>query len=96
MRCMGDLQSRVFGVHTREGDGFICRYELDAEKGFRQVVYFMAIRIAPVSADAEALSKWLSVFKAANPTMVRSMPVPISSVTHLVIESWGALRLNRS
>lgn len=54
------------------------RYELDAEKGFRQVVYFTAIRIAPVSADGEALSKWLSVFKAGNPTMVRRLPIPSS------------------
>jgi hypothetical protein len=48
----------------------IGRYELDAEKADRQIVWFEAIRIAPADKDPASLERWLSVFKEANPSMV--------------------------
>lgn len=46
------------------------RYELDAEKADRQIVWFESIRIAPADRDPSALSKWLAVFREGNPSMV--------------------------
>ncbi|MCJ1354273.1 MAG: hypothetical protein MMC33_004260 [Icmadophila ericetorum] len=45
------------------------RYELDAEKADRQVVWFEAIRIAPADKSPEALKQWLAVFKPENSSM---------------------------
>ena len=46
------------------------KYELDAEKADRQIVWFEAIRIAPADKDPAALKQWLAVFQEANPSMV--------------------------
>jgi hypothetical protein len=68
--CAQILEGEGAGLQGRQSA--LGRYELDGEKGFRQVVYFTAIRIAPEAADADARAKWLSVFRAGNPTMVRA------------------------
>ena len=46
------------------------KYELDAEKPDRQIVWFEAIRIAPADKDPAALKQWLAVFQKANSSMV--------------------------
>ena len=57
------------------------RYELDAEKADRQIVWFEAIKIAPADNSPEALKQWLAVFKSENPNMVWTLkhnlpPIP--------------------
>ncbi len=49
----------------------MCNVQVDADKAGRQVVYFKAIKIAPADSSKDALQRWLDVFKAENPSMVR-------------------------
>ncbi|BDA42090.1 hypothetical protein COCOBI_02-8920 [Coccomyxa sp. Obi] len=64
-----------FEVSEGEGTGLagvqsaIGAYEVDGDKAGRQVVYFKAIKIAPVDSSKDALQRWLDVFKAENPSM---------------------------
>ncbi len=48
--------------------------QVDVDKAGRQVVYFKAIKIAPVESGKDALQRWLDVFKAENPSMVTFNP----------------------
>lgn len=57
------------------------RYELDAEKGDRQIVWFEAICIAPADKGPDALKRWLAVFKSSNPDMVSKSCCPLPHTT---------------
>ncbi|CAL5219021.1 g779 [Coccomyxa viridis] len=59
----GDAKG-LLGIQSALG-----RYELDAEKADRQIVWFESIRIAPADKGPEALKQWLAVFKGENPNM---------------------------
>lgn len=61
----GEAQG-LLGIQSALG-----KYELDAEKADRQIVWFESIRIAPADKDSATLKQWLAVFQEANPTMVR-------------------------
>ena len=72
-------------VAEGEGEGLegmqsaLGTYDIDAEKTYRQNVYFNAIRIAPApGAGPEALQKWRAVFGAGNPGMVGRPSAPCS------------------
>ena len=70
-RCMQILEGEaegLLGIQSALG-----RYELDAEKADRQIVWFESIRIAPADQSQEAQKRWLAVFKDHNPNMVRNL-----------------------
>ena len=71
----GDAKG-LLGIQSALG-----RYELDAEKADRQIVWFESIRIAPADKGPEALKQWLAVFKGENPNMVRSLNRHLPAIT---------------
>ena len=82
----GNLGSNnLLGAQVAEGEGeglegmqsALGTYDIDAEKTYRQNVYFSAIRIAPApGAGPQALQKWRAVFGAGNPNMVGRPSAP--------------------
>ena len=70
-RCMQILEGEaegLLGIQSALG-----RYELDAEKADRQIVWFESIRIGPADESPEALKQWLAIFKDHNSNMVRNL-----------------------